>query len=139
VFKKIIEITDPGFRRLPYKAMGDICAETGDLRKAVEWYRKAHRLDPQEASYLIFIGVMHFRAGKLAEAEQSLRAALMCKVGCFDEAYFNLGSVLTARGRYDKALECYKKAIQIDPKYKEAKIRLKDVEKAIEAKTVVGK
>jgi tetratricopeptide (TPR) repeat protein len=133
-FKKIIEMTDSGFRTLPYKAMGDLCAETGDLRKAAEWYRKAQKLDPNEASHHIFIGVMHFRAGKLAEAEQCFRAALLCKEGCFDEAYFNLGSVLVARGRYEEAVECYQKAIEIDPKYKEAKACLKDVEKAIEAK-----
>jgi tetratricopeptide (TPR) repeat protein len=138
VFRKEIEVTKPESRQYPYKNMGALCEKRGDYRKAEEWYRKANRLDPEEAGYLIFIGVMHFRAGKFAQAEQSFRGALLCKEGCFDEAYYNLGIVMAARGRYEDAIECYKKAIEIDPKYKIAKLGLKDAQKALEAKSNRG-
>jgi tetratricopeptide (TPR) repeat protein len=134
VFRKEIEVTEPESRQRSYANMGALCEKRGEYRQAEEWYRKANRLDPDEAGYLIFIGVMHFRDGKLAQAEQSLRASLLCKEGCFDEAYYNLGVVLAASGRYEEAIECYEKAIAIDPKYRVAKLGLKDAQKALEAR-----
>lgn len=139
--RKVISITDklsPEYLHIPYNALASIFEGSGNFVEAAKWYRMAHQADPQEASYLIFIGVMHFKSGKLAEAEQSLRAALTCRDGAFDEAYFNLGSVLVARGRLEEAVECYKKAIELDPKYKEANVRLKDTVKALSNKHIDG-
>ena len=36
------------------------------------------------------------------------------------KAQYNLGSVLAARGRFDEAIENYRKAIQINPNYPDA-------------------
>ena len=44
----------------------------------------------------------------------------------FEKAYFNLGSILmNIYKEYDKALECFKKALKLDPDYQEAKDNLK--------------
>ncbi|HEU0039702.1 MAG TPA: tetratricopeptide repeat protein, partial [Verrucomicrobiae bacterium] len=62
------------------------------------------------------------------------RSALKCSEGCIEEAYFNLGGVLLAHRRYEEAIECYRKALNIDPKYGIAKKRLRDAELALRFK-----
>jgi tetratricopeptide (TPR) repeat protein len=44
-----------------------------------------------------------------------------------EEAYFNLGLILRAEGKYEEALECFERAIEIDPQYTLAKQARKDV------------
>jgi tetratricopeptide (TPR) repeat protein len=48
-----------------------------------------------------------------------------------DEAYFNLGLVLRAQERYQEALACFEKALELTPDYREAITAKSDVEKAI--------
>ena len=67
----------------------------------------------------------------LSEAEHVHRKATICEKGCIDEAYHNLGLVLRGQGKLEEALQCFEKAIAIDPDYKEAKHALADVKAAI--------
>jgi tetratricopeptide (TPR) repeat protein len=103
----------------------------GNLSKAREWFKKAHDADPDDATYLIFIGSTFFREGNLQEAEQTHLMATQCSDGYIDEAYFNLGGVYLAREQFEKAKECYQKALEIDPEYEMAQKRLTDVEQVL--------
>jgi tetratricopeptide (TPR) repeat protein len=70
----------------------------------------------------------------LQDAAAVHRRATRCKEGCIDEAFLNLGFVLRALERYSEARKCFQRALEIDPKYKEAKEALADIEGVMEPK-----
>ena len=119
---------------LPYYHMGRLYERKGDYRRAAEWYRKASKLAPDNASYLIFLGAVLVKAGELSEAKKCHQRATKCKEGAIDEAYYNLGGILGAQGRYKEALACFEKALELDPKYKLARQSAKDMRKVLEIK-----
>jgi tetratricopeptide (TPR) repeat protein len=111
--------------------MGHLFNVRGEYIEAARWYRKAVKLKPHDATYHIFLADNAFKFGFLKEAEKHFRTALKCSEGAVDEAYFNLGGILLGRRDYHGAIECYKEALKIDPKYKIAKERLNDAELAL--------
>lgn len=106
--------------------MGRLFREKGGLQKASFWYWRALRADPKYGDAYIFLGDIACRRGLLNQAEEFYLKAINCSAQSIDEAHFNLGGVLLARRRYQEAIKCYRKAIEIDPKYAIAKKRLKD-------------
>jgi tetratricopeptide (TPR) repeat protein len=119
---------------IPYRCMGNLYKQKGDYRRAAEWYRKAIDLKPDDAGNFIHLGTVLALDGKLSEAEACHRRGIKCKEGPVDEAYLNLGYMLTAQEKYKEALKCFEKALELDPKYKEAKHAIKDVKKVLEIK-----
>jgi tetratricopeptide (TPR) repeat protein len=111
--------------------MGNIYKESGHFRKAVEWYKKAHEKNPEEATFLIYAGLMFLKLENYVEAEEALRQATLSKEGCIDEAFYNLGVVLIVQRKYEEALFCFEKALEIDPKFKLAKQQRKDVKRVL--------
>lgn len=111
-------------------SMGQIYQNSGNFQEAIKWFEKAHKCIPEEASFLIYLGILNFRLEKYSEAEQILSKATICKEGHTDEAFYNLGAVLLSQGKYDEASECFQKALEIDPEYEEAKLALKDSQTA---------
>ncbi len=107
--------------------IGSIYEDSGHFHKAIEYFEKAQLSNPNEATFLIYKGVLLLRIGKYKEAAEILIKATKCEKGCIDEAFYNLGVVRIAQSKYQEAAECFKKALEIDPKYKEAKQQLKDV------------
>lgn len=114
--------------------MGHVYRESGNFRAAIRWYRKAHLAEPEEATFLIFLGIIFLRLGNYDEAAKALTGATKCRNGCIDEAFYNLGVVRMAQSRYAEASLCFEKALEIDGKYKEAEQQLKDVKKVLEIK-----
>jgi tetratricopeptide (TPR) repeat protein len=115
-----------------YGYMGLFCRLRGDYEGAAKWFRVVIDLKPDDAGGYTFLGAALARQGRLAEAEEAHRSATSCKEGCIDEAYHNLGLVLRGQGRLDEARECFEKAIELDPKYDDAKEALVDVCAALE-------
>jgi tetratricopeptide (TPR) repeat protein len=116
---------------LIYGYLGHFCKQRGDHEGAVKWYRLITDLEPDDAEGYVFLGCALAVQGKLIEAEQAHRFATTRNEGCIDEAHHNLGLVLRGQGRLDEAVECFEKALQLDPKYDEAKKALADVRAAI--------
>ena len=106
----------------------------GNFRRAEAWYRKAIRACPSDVDAYIFLGELLVLEGRLVDAEAIYRQGTQCQQGCINEAFFNLGLVLRSQGRYSEAVACFRRALEIDPKYKEAKKEMADVERAIELK-----
>lgn len=111
--------------------LGHLEESRGNLSLALKWYRRATRINSDNATAWVYCGHISFAQGSLKQAEKFNRRALRCKEGAIDEAWFNLGGALLAQDRLEEARECYVKAIAIDPKYGIAKKRLKDVELAM--------
>jgi len=123
---------------VPYAQMGHLNNFRGDYLNAAKWFTKCNKKLPNDATGYIYKGSALAKCGKLKNAENAHRKAIQCSEGCIDEAYLDLGYVLRAQEKYTEALSCFTKALEIDPKYKEAKRAIKDVEKAIEYETRLG-
>jgi tetratricopeptide (TPR) repeat protein len=132
VFLQVIKECDAEHLGYLYSCMGHLYKRKGVFHKAAEWYRKAVKVSGREAGYLIFLGAVLALDGKLAEAEACHRRAIKCRTGDFSEAYLNLGYVLRAQEKHRQALRCFEKALELDPKYKEARQAKKDVKKVLE-------
>ncbi|MGI9055337.1 MAG: tetratricopeptide repeat protein, partial [Pyrinomonadaceae bacterium] len=129
---KAIELIKPERLGWLYCRMGSIYEDSGKFHKAIEWFDKAHDANPNEATFLIYKGVKLLRLEKFDEASETFQKATKCKEGCIDEAYYNLGVTRLIQKNYKEAVSCFEKALEIDPKYKEAKQQLKDVKKVLE-------
>lgn len=112
--------------------MGRIYEDSGNFQKAIQWFDKANLANPEEATFLIYKGVMLLRLEKYDDSSEVLLKATHCSEGCIEEAFYNLGVVRIAQEKYEEAFICFEKALEIDSKYKEAKQQLKDMEKVLE-------
>jgi len=129
--RRAIALCPPERSRIPLAEMGHSYEGQGRCRLAARWYQRAIDADPDHAGSRIHLGGVLARMGRLHEAEVVHRAATQCERGCIDEAWLNLGLVLRALERYDEAAECLEKAIELDPRYREAKAALRDVRRVI--------
>lgn len=111
--------------------LGHLCRGQGRFDEAEKWYRKALERKPENADEWYVLGSLLAQKGDLGGAEVCHRRATQCAEGCVDEAYLNLGLVLRAQERYEEALECFKKALEITPDYKLAIVGKSDMEKVI--------
>jgi tetratricopeptide (TPR) repeat protein len=107
---------------------GHLKQAEGDFIGAEQIFLKVHELQPDDATYLIYAGSAAFRSGDIHRAEALARRATTCAEGCLEEAWFNLGGYLLSARRYQEAADCYRRAIELDPTYEIAKVRLHDVE-----------
>ncbi|HEX4795580.1 MAG TPA: tetratricopeptide repeat protein [Humisphaera sp.] len=111
--------------------LGQLFRRKGDFATARQCFDRAIEYKPDDAHAYIYCGGMLARLGEFAEAEAMHRRATQCSDGCIDEAHHNLGLVLRAVERYPEALECFKRALEIDPYYDDAKEAMEDVERVI--------
>ncbi|EKX44874.1 hypothetical protein GUITHDRAFT_109295 [Guillardia theta CCMP2712] len=65
---------------------------------------------------LLSVGLFHQTAGRLQVSQACYEAAIRRKSD-FATAYFNLGTVFSARGEDHKAIEAFREVIHIQPKY----------------------
>lgn len=123
-------LAEPGYLVFVYCALGNLFREKGDDGAAERWYREAITHRPDDTQGYIHLGGFYARRGRLAEAEAIHRRGTLCKKGCIDEAYLNLGFVLRAQKRFEEALACFQRAFEIDPQYKVARLAIRDVKRA---------
>ncbi|MDG3006954.1 tetratricopeptide repeat protein [Paludisphaera mucosa] len=129
--RRATSLCPPGKLWVTLAEMGHLHRARGNLSVAAAWYRRAINAAPEEAGAHIFLGGILAQSGRLKEAEAAHRTATLCEYGCRDEAFLNLGLVLRAQDRLDEAAGCFEAALELDPKYKPAKLALRDVHQAI--------
>lgn len=112
---------------------GHLYRESCDLKRAEKWYRRAVERTATTTG-LTFLGAVLAKQGRFSEAKRCHRRAARLATSPPDEAYYNLGLIFRAERRYAKALECFERAIKIDPKYEIAREARKDVLKALKLK-----
>jgi tetratricopeptide (TPR) repeat protein len=100
----------------------------GNFERAIEVYLRAHFLNPLEAAHLIFAASATYRSGDVSKAIDLAARATKCTEGPIYEAYYNWGGYLLVQRRYQEALDCFRRALEIDPDYEIAKQRLNDIE-----------
>jgi tetratricopeptide (TPR) repeat protein len=92
--------------------------------KAGEMYQKALELKPNDPAYHNNYALALARMGKVPEAQAELSKAAELDAPGAAKYYFNLGAVLMNTGQVDAAMEQFKKAISVDPKYAPAQYQL---------------
>lgn len=86
---------------------------TGDAEGAIEIMRKGVRIGaatPENLAWCLSdLGMMHYKAGQLDEAEKSFRAALDA-FPKYHHALAGSGYVLAARGKFNDAIDAFRQA-----------------------------
>lgn len=101
------------------KRCGDDCLEAGDWHGAEMYYRHAIAIAPCYAVAYNNLGLALMEQERLEEAEASIRQALVLDETLFNSCYI-LGMVAHRRGNPRAALDCYRRAAEINPHFSEA-------------------
>jgi tetratricopeptide (TPR) repeat protein len=99
----------------------------GNFWGAVENFKWAIKLNPDNASYLSYLSLAYSKVpGKLKEAEEVLQQAI--KLEPFNaDLHANLGLIFIKADLKKRALNCFQKALKIDPKHDKAKKGLQQI------------
>jgi tetratricopeptide (TPR) repeat protein len=100
--------------------IGHMYNHKGNHHRAEMWYRRAVKISAS-TNNLVFLGSCLAREGRFDEAEHLLCRAVKVESSNPDEAYYNLAIIFRNTGRYDEALVCLERAIELDPDYELAK------------------
>jgi tetratricopeptide (TPR) repeat protein/MFS family permease len=116
---------------------GNIVLAQGKSEKAIEYYRKALRLNPDYAEGYGNIGAALARQRRFEEAILNYQRALEINPD-FAEANYGLGNILALKGSSQEAALYFSQALEADPDFAEAHFSLgnifleeKDLEGAI--------
>ena len=88
-------------------------------KTAIEAYRKALKLDPENAEFYGNMGNAFRRKGDLDAAVRCYRKALQIQPDT-SSLYCNIGNVLLIKGEFESAIRNFKSALRIDPNNSEA-------------------
>ena len=109
-------------RRLVRK--GNRQYERGEIEKSIENYNRALAIDPTSFEAAYDLGSALFRAERYDKAEQTLTKVAADSLRTATDradAAFNLGNNYFAQKKYQEALDCYRKAMRLNPDDKDAK------------------
>ena len=99
--------------------LGFLYEKLGKYRRAAEEYESALEVDPKNLYALIHLGLAYRQQRRLLEAEAVLKTAANLDPECRNpdsqNLYNYLGLVYQDMGKYEKAIEAYKKSIRISP------------------------
>jgi tetratricopeptide (TPR) repeat protein len=97
--------------------LGSYLEDQGKYPEAIEHYREAARLDPDQSRLKISLAVPLFVTNQLDEAEAQLNQALASEINDIDrsDAWLYLGNIRTARRQYPEAFAAYEQAITARP------------------------
>lgn len=104
----------------------------GHLPQAIEFLSRALRLNPQSAECKLFLGMALVDAGRHAEAEKPLKAALQ-KLPAYAEAWESMANVACALGHPVEAVDCLRQVIALLPDRADVRQRLDILLSEIEA------
>jgi tetratricopeptide (TPR) repeat protein len=102
-----------------YFNIGFCYERLGVYTKAIEAYKQAIRINPDDAIAHYNLGVIYYELGFYKEAIEVFNQAIRIDPD-FAEVYNNLGLTCIKLGDYAKAIEVFKQAIRIDPDFVEA-------------------
>lgn len=96
------------------QGLGDVASIDGNLKEAVQFYRRAVLADPVNLGRQVQLGTSLLQAGEFAESRQVLEAVLAQSPDRID-AHIELAHVLTQMQEYDLALEHFTTALEAAP------------------------
>ncbi|MEO7412036.1 MAG: tetratricopeptide repeat protein [Opitutaceae bacterium] len=93
---------------------GLLAYQQGHTALAVDWLGRAHRIDRKSAVCQMRFGLALLTAGRAAEAEMHLRAAVKGQPD-FHEGWDNLAYCLKLQDRLSEAVTCHQQATKLKP------------------------
>jgi tetratricopeptide (TPR) repeat protein len=106
-----------------YCNLGGLLFKKGQVPQAIEYFNKALLLSPNDVLVHGQLALALASLGRVDEAIEHCRVVLVARPADA-EMYTNLGVLLEAKGQIDQAIESYKKALQIDPNFQNARQQL---------------
>jgi len=106
---------------------GNLGMALANLKKyddAVAAYRKAIELKPDDPAMHALVSLAFANAGKTDEATKAVEEVVKLSPAMAGMSYYNLGAILTNRGRTKEAVEAFNKAITVDGKNAESYYQL---------------
>jgi tetratricopeptide (TPR) repeat protein len=103
----------------PHYNLGVSFSKKGNMDKAIDYYQKTLRIDPQHVGASNNLGNQMLAEGKLGEAFTHFSNALQ-EDPYNVEVNYNLGNLYKAEGKFDDAADAYQKALHIQPGHTDA-------------------
>jgi Tfp pilus assembly protein PilF len=101
-----------------HSAKGEICLRVGKTEDAEIAFRRVLELDPYATEAHNALGSVYDRLGRKAEAEKEFKAALADPAYPTPEkVHLNLGLLYSSQGRNEEAIDSFRTAVSINPKY----------------------
>ena len=94
--------------------LGEAYRALGRIPEAAACYRRALKLEPNDAVACNNLGVVLNSQGRSDEAIDCYRRALNSKPN-YAEAHNNLGNAFKAKGQLDEAVACFRRALNLKP------------------------
>jgi Flp pilus assembly protein TadD len=116
--------------------LGFSCMVTGENTQAISVFETALEVDPQNERATNNLAMAHGYNGEFDEAY-----AIFQRIMTEAQAMSNLGYIATQSGRKEFAIECYSRALDLDPEMDEAKealVQLADLERRIEQRRSIA-
>ncbi|BDU51014.1 tetratricopeptide repeat protein [Haliovirga abyssi] len=96
------------------KKIGICYSFQGMTAEAINNFKKANKLVPEDTSILYLLAQMYTQAKILDEAEKYYKKII--ELGWENPAvYYNLGEIAYKQGEMDESIKCWKKVVEIEP------------------------
>lgn len=135
---KAFELAPPQYKGAAAIRLGMLLQAQASPQEAKKWFQIATEIQGKTACWAwIFRAGNCQLLGEFEEAIAYLEAAIRLDTEEKDEAFYNLGLVYRTQGKYEKALNSFRKAVEITPDYEEAQSALEGLNDIFEALSVI--
>ncbi|MEG4455093.1 tetratricopeptide repeat protein [Microcoleus sp. N9_A1] len=125
-YAQALEI-EPDFAEV-YANLGSIYAQQKQWQKSIECYQKAIKIKPNLASPYRNLARVFLQSGQPQAGAECWYEALTLDINwAKPDEHFTLGNTLLELGQLDRAISCYRRAIQLQPSYADAYHNLGEV------------
>jgi len=97
------------------KTDSDATARQNDQQKALDYFDKAMKANPSEASLHNNLGSLYADMGKVTEAQGEFQKAAELDPTRAGTYYYNMGVIMVNKGKMDEAAVALKKCTDLDP------------------------
>ncbi len=101
---------------------------SGDLDGAEELLARAQAKEPSLPQLSKNLGDVNYRSGRFDEAWEAYTRATKLKPDLGDDVYFKLGNIAYKRLDRDRAEECWRQALQLNPQHQLARTNLETMD-----------
>lgn len=95
-----------------HELLAEALVEGGQLRDGIEMYCRARELDPDNVDLLFALGDAYFEVGQAEQALQTYQAIVDRQPQA--DAWVSMGLVHFNQERVEQAIDCYRRALQLE-------------------------